>query len=107
MGVNHLRRDAAIATSGVARGNTHKSPQSEQTMAGPNFRRPAETSATTSVPEVSSVNSFSDRSEKPGNSAPQPPKGAMNGARAGAKSGQEKTGTKRGNNHPVSGAAMY
>lgn len=107
MGVSHLKRDASIASSKAARGDTRNSPQSAQVTSGSQFARPAETSGTRNVPEVGSVNSFDSKSVHPGNSAAQPPKGNANGGRAGAKSGQEKTGTRKGNNHPVSGAAMY
>ena len=106
MGVNHLRRDAAIATSRAAQGKTNVE-QSHQISAGPNFKRPAETSGTRQVPQVGPVNAFESRAVHTGTHPAQPPKGNMNGARAGAKSGQEKTGTQKGNNHPVSGAALY
>ncbi len=104
MGVNHLRRDAATASGGSARGNIGGSPDSDQTSSGSNFKRPAETSGTTQVPEVSSVNSFDRKSVKPGNRAKPEPFG---GPRAGAKSGQEKVGTRKGNERPMSGGSMY
>ena len=107
MGVSHLRRDAGIASSQVARGNTKDSPQSQQVTSGTQFKRPAETSGTRQVPVVGSVGAFEDKSLHPSNTTSQPPKGNSNGGRAGSKSGQEKIGTRKGNNHPVSGAAMY
>lgn len=105
MGVNHLRRDASSVQTGKFRGNVHKSPQSQQATDGPNFRRPAETSGTRQVPNVSAVVSFDSKSVHPGNVTPQPPKGNENGGRGGAKSGQEHTGMESGNKKMMSGSA--
>ena len=107
MGVSHLRRDASIATSGVANGNVHNSPRSVQVSSGSQFKRPAETTGGRgdSVPMVGAVETFDNKSVHPGNNAKRPAETL--GGRAGAKNGQEKIGTKKGNNHPVSGAAMY
>lgn len=107
MGVNHLRRDASAVEAGTYRGNTHGSPQAEQVSSGPDFKRPPSTSGDSRhVPQVGSVNSFDSKSVHPGNSAPQPPKGAANGGRAGSKSSQERLGSKTGNTKGMSGGRM-
>lgn len=107
MGVNHLRRDAGMASSGKAAGNTGGSPHARQVGAGQQFARPAQNSGTRMVPKVGGVQSYSHQALKPGNSASQPPKGAGNGGRAGSKSGQPKIGKRVGyGGKPMSGQSM-
>lgn len=102
MGVNHLRRDAKVAESGAAQGNTHGSPVVAQTDSGSQFKRPAQTSGTRQVPEVSAVNSFSHKALHPSTSAKPE---AFGGPRAGAKGSQERTGEESGNKKLMSGGA--
>jgi len=107
MGVNHLRRDAAVAHGGSAAGDVGKSPRSQQIQLGADADRPAETlgGRGNSVPKVGAVSTFDNKSVHPGNSAPRP---ATNlGGRAGAKSGQPKIGTFKDAKHPISGAELY
>ena len=105
MGVSHLRRDAKVATAGKAAGDTHASPRSQQVAGDKPFT--FANGGTTRVPTVPSVGSFENKAVKPGNKTSQPPKGNMNGGRAGAKSGQEKVGTHKATGHPMSGGEMY
>ena len=105
MGVNHLKRDAAIGTSQAAQGHTN-SPQSKQVTAGTHFARPAQNSGTRHVPTVSPVNSFSEKNLHPGGAPGQPPKGNANGGRAGAKSGQPMIGERSGLKRGMSGGRM-
>jgi len=106
MGVNHLRKHAAIATSGAANGNIGGSPNPVQTSSGSQFKRPAETSGTRNVPKVGAVETFSNEGLHPGHAPAQPPKGNANGGRAGAKSSQEKIGTRKGTSRPASGTSL-
>lgn len=102
MSVRHLQQYANQA-NGVAHGNTKGSPQSQQVRSGDQFKRPAETSPTRQVPEVSAVNSFESKSVKPGNSTAQPPK---DGGRMGSKGMQEHIGDKSGNKRGIPGTEM-
>jgi hypothetical protein len=106
MGVSHLKAGAKMAAAQASGGSTGKSPESRQVWAGPKFAKPASNSGTPSVPQVSGVNSFESKSVRPGNTAAQPPKGANNGGRAGAKSGQPHLGYKTGNHKGMPGGTM-
>ena len=105
MGVKDLQRYADMA-NGVAHGNTRQSPQSDQVRSGEQFKRPAQNSGTRHVPDVPAVDRFDSKSIHPGNSAPQPPKGNMNGGRAGMKGAQEKIGLRTGNKRAIPGTEM-
>lgn len=96
MGVSHLKQHAARAKAAKAPSGRSDAVQ----ITGLN--RPASTSPTTRVPNVPGVERFANRSgvTNTGVSASQPQHG---GARAGAKSGQPKVGSRSGAKRGMSG----